>query len=129
MSNGSLANQMIEQAMANWPVLLALFLVVVSIHEYIVYPFYTSPLANVPGPKMYAATKWWMVWTNFTNTRTKTIHELHQKYGPVVRIGPNELVFSGEEPMKVIYGAGTVFSKTEFYNLFLAYSPIMLNLR
>jgi hypothetical protein len=123
MSSGSIANQAIEKAMANWPVLLGLVLVATAINEFIVYSFYTSPLANVPGPKMYAVTKWWMVWTYFTNKRTKTIHKLHQKYGPVVRVGPNELVFSGQEPMKVIYGAGAVFSKTEFYNLFVAYSP------
>ena len=122
MSSGSFVNEVIAKATANWPVLLGLVLLVTAINEFIVYPFYTSPLANVPGPKMYAVTKWWMVWTNFTNKRTKTIHKLHQKYGPVVRVGPNELAFSGEEPMKVIYGAGTVFSKPEFYNLFVAYS-------
>jgi len=106
---------------ANWPVILGLTLLVYAINEFIIDPFYTSPLARIPGPKMYAATKWWVTWLNFTEKRTKTIHEMHKKYGNIIRIAPNELHFSGEEAMKVIYGAGTVFSKPAFYDLFVAY--------
>jgi hypothetical protein len=60
------------------------------------------------------------MWLNFTGKRTKTLHEMHKKYGNIIRIAPYELHLSGEEPMKVIYGAGTVFSKPAFYNLFVA---------
>jgi hypothetical protein len=100
---------------------LGIAIVIALINEYIIYPFYTSPLANIPGPKLNAMTKWRMVWIDFSGRRTLTIHEWHQKYGHVVRIGPNELAFAGEEPMKTIYGAGTSFYKPAFYNLFIAY--------
>src|SRR5579862_2074966 len=110
-----------SKAVANWPIILGFTLLIAFVHEYIIYPFYTSPLAGVPGPKLNAMTKWWMMWIDYSKKRTLTIHEMHKKYGPVVRITPNELAFTGEEPMKVIYGAGTSFSKPAFYDLFIAY--------
>jgi hypothetical protein len=113
--------QLLHSAIQNWKYMLGVAIVIALINEYIIYPFYTSPLANIPGPKLNAMTKWRMVWIDFSGRRTLTIHEWHQKYGLVVRIGPNELAFAGEEPMKTIYGAGTSFYKPAFYNLFIAY--------
>jgi hypothetical protein len=114
-------SQIVQAAIKNWQVVLAVTLVIAIVNNYIIYPFYTSPLANVPGPKLNAMTKWYQVYIDFTKKRTLYIHSLHEKYGPVVRIGPNELSFTGEEPMKVIYGAGTSFYKPHFYDLFIAY--------
>ena len=114
-------SQIVQAAIKNWQVVLAVGFLVAVVNEYIIYPFYTSPLANVPGPKLNAMTKWYQIYIDFTKKRTLYIHSLHQKYGPVVRIGPNELSFTGEEPMKVIYGAGTSFYKPNFYDLFIAY--------
>jgi hypothetical protein len=116
-----LTTQIAQATLKNWQIVFAVALVIAAVNEFIVYPFYTSPLANVPGPKMHAITKWWLVWTDFTKKRAAEIHKLHLQYGPVVRIGPNELAFTGEEPMRTIYGAGTSFYKPEFYNLFVAY--------
>jgi hypothetical protein len=114
-------SQIVQAAIKNWQIVLTVTLVIAIVNNYIIYPFYTSPLANVPGPKLNAMTKWRQVYADFTKKRTLYIHSLHQKYGPVVRIGPNELSFTGEEPMKVIYGAGTNFYKPQFYDLFIAY--------
>jgi hypothetical protein len=113
--------QLLHSAIQNWKYVLGFAIAIALVNEYIIYPFYTSPLANIPGPKLNAMTKWRMVWIDFSGRRTLTIHEWHQKYGQVVRIGPNELAFAGEEPMKTIYGAGTSFYKPAFYNLFIAY--------
>ena len=49
--------------------------------------------------------------------RTSTIHHLHQKYGSVVRIGPQELSFSDPEIIKEIYSQQTVFLKAPVYEL------------
>jgi hypothetical protein len=113
--------QLVQAAIKNWQIVLGVTLLIAAINEYIIYPFFTSPLANVPGPKLLAMTKWAMIWVDFTKKRTLYIHSLHEKYGPVVRVGPNELVFTGDEPMRTIYGAGTSFYKPAFYNLFVAY--------
>lgn len=43
------------------------------------------------------------------------IGRAHQKYGPVIRVGPNELSFSNPNALKVIYGHGTRLPKSDFY--------------
>lgn len=47
------------------------------------------------------------------------MHKLHKKYGPVVRIAPNEVSFASLEAVKEIYASGgSGYDKTEFYDLF-----------
>jgi hypothetical protein len=42
---------------------------------------------------------------------------LHRKYGPLVRIAPNTVSVSNPGAINTIYGIGTKFSKSPFYNL------------
>lgn len=39
------------------------------------------------------------------------IHELHEKYGPIVRIGPNLLDIDMPEVNKTVYGSDTNWRK------------------
>lgn len=82
---------------------------------------FLSPLSKVPGPKIAALTKWWIIYHEFNGDRTTTIHTLHQKYGSVVRVSPNEVSFTSPEGVKAIYGAGSTFPKSHFYDLFQYY--------
>ncbi|KAI6714736.1 tfdA family oxidoreductase [Diplocarpon mali] len=50
--------------------------------------------------------------------RTCTIHQLHQKYGPVVRLGLNEVSLNSPTALKSIHGAGSGFERTSFYRMF-----------
>ncbi|KAL3424538.1 cytochrome P450 [Phlyctema vagabunda] len=55
----------------------------------------------------------------YTAGRREYIHALHEEYGPVVRLGPNEVSFSSGEAIKEIYtSGGGGYDKTEFYSLF-----------
>ncbi|KAJ5660932.1 uncharacterized protein N7484_000304 [Penicillium longicatenatum] len=45
--------------------------------------------------------------------------EVHRKYGPIVRIGPNELSFASPEAAVDIFRTGRRFHKTDFYTTFL----------
>jgi hypothetical protein len=80
-----------------------------------------SPLAKIPGPKLAALTHWWIIYHEFNGDRTVTIHKLHEKYGPVVRVSPTEVSFTNPEGVKDIYGAGSTFPKSHFYDLFMYY--------
>ncbi|KAL2062017.1 hypothetical protein VTL71DRAFT_6283 [Oculimacula yallundae] len=75
----------------------------------------------IPGPKSYAITKWRLAYDDWQGTRTQTIHRLHQQYGPVVKIGPNELSFNSVTALKTIYGAGSGFERASFYRMFDVY--------
>ncbi|KAH8803588.1 cytochrome protein [Xylogone sp. PMI_703] len=81
-----------------------------------------SPLARIPGPKSFAWTKFRLAYEDYKGTRTRTIHQLHQKYGPVVRVGPNEVSFNSVTALRQIYGAGSQFGRPRsFYRMFDIY--------
>ncbi|KAI9818759.1 MAG: hypothetical protein M1827_007579 [Pycnora praestabilis] len=80
-----------------------------------VYPWVFSPLKNIPGPWYAVYTKWWLVYKTVKGVRALTIHELHEKYGPWVRVAPNEVSTSDGEAIIPIYGVNSNYVKTDFY--------------
>jgi hypothetical protein len=78
-------------------------------------------LRRIHGPPLYALTRWRLAFDDYTGTRTRKIHALHAQYGPVVRIGPNEISFSSLSALQIIYGAGSGFERTSFYRMFDVY--------
>ncbi|THX67361.1 putative P450 monooxygenase [Aureobasidium pullulans] len=90
-------------------------------YHLVIEPLYLNPKSKIPGPKSYALTKWRLALEDFQGTRTVTIHALHQKYGPIVRVGPNEIHFNSLNALRTIYGAGSGFERTWFYRMFDAY--------
>lgn len=79
----------------------------------------SSPLWKAPGPLLSRFSSLVLRWHEFRAERTLYIHSLHEKYGPSVRISPNEMSFTSYEGIKEIYGSmGSGYEKTNFYNLF-----------
>jgi hypothetical protein len=85
----------------------------------IISPLFKLP--EIPGPKTYAVTQWQLAYDEWKGIRTRTIHQIHQKYGPVVRVGPNEISCNSLSALKTIYGAGSGFERTSFYRMFDVY--------
>lgn len=52
-----------------------------------------------------------------------TITKMHEKYGEVVRLGPNDLSFNSPSAVATIYKAGRHLPKTAFYDGFTAFNP------
>ncbi|KAF6824932.1 l-ascorbate oxidase [Colletotrichum musicola] len=69
-----------------------------------VYNVYFHPLRHYPGPRLWAASRlpWNLV--NLKGNLAFRIRELHEKYGPVVRIAPDELSYTSSVAWKKIYG-------------------------
>jgi hypothetical protein len=84
-------------------------------------PLVFSPLKNIPGPKTFALTKWRLAYEDWKGTRTRTIDQLHRQFGPVVRIGPNEISFNSLNALRTIYGPGSRYGRTSFYRMFDVY--------
>lgn len=82
---------------------------------FLLYPWCISPLRKIPGPWWAGYTKWWLVYKTWMGVRAKTIHDLHLKYGPWVRVAPNEISTADSEAIIPIYGINSDFVKTEFY--------------
>ncbi|KAI0166095.1 cytochrome P450 [Xylariaceae sp. FL1272] len=82
----------------------------------------SSELRAIPGPRITLFTSWILKYHEFHARRTAYIHNLHLRYGPVVRVGPNEVSFASLQGIKEIYGSGgSGYDKTEFYDLFRVY--------
>ncbi|KAM0466389.1 hypothetical protein ACHAP7_012294 [Fusarium lateritium] len=88
----------------------------------VIYNLFLHPLRNFPGPLLMRATRLPYAYKVITGTLPFEILNLHNEYGNVVRVAPNELVFLGEESWKDIMRYRTrglpEFSKPRFF-----YSP------
>ena len=106
---------------------VALLTVAAFVLAYLLYQIvdslFLSPLARsrIPGPKLFALTGLRLAYEDYKGDRSRTFLKLHQKYGPVVRVGPNEVIFNSTSALRSIYGAGSGFERTDFYRPFDVY--------
>ncbi|KAA1467276.1 cytochrome P450 [Dentipellis sp. KUC8613] len=117
------------------PVLLALLLVpplpAYALHapllpSYTLYPFFLAlsialyrlspwhPLAAIPGPPLARLTKFWAMYITHTGAQHRTYRALHARYGPLVRVGPNELSAAAPDAVVSVLGA-TGLPKGRYY--------------
>jgi hypothetical protein len=58
-------------------------------------------------------------YNEFTGNRRVFVQNLHQRYGAVVRLAPNEVSFATYDAVKEIYASGgSGYDRTEFYSAF-----------
>lgn len=69
-----------------------------------VYNLYFHPLSSYPGPKLWAIAEVPCALMMVSGEAHKQTLELHKKYGPVVRLGPNWLSYSHPEAFPQIAG-------------------------
>jgi hypothetical protein len=78
-----------------------------------------SPLAKIPGPPISAITSIRLVLAELVGHRRLYVHQLHLRYGPVVRLSPHEVSFSSPRAVKEIYmSEGSGYDRTEYYDIF-----------
>ncbi|RYP44053.1 hypothetical protein DL768_009447 [Monosporascus sp. mg162] len=70
----------------------------------ILYNIFLHPLRSFPGPFLYRASPIPRCYCLLRGELTFRVAELHAKYGPIVRIGPDELAFSDPQAWRDIYG-------------------------
>ncbi|KAH9023771.1 putative P450 monooxygenase [Lactarius pseudohatsudake] len=71
----------------------------------ILYNLYFHPLSHFPGPKIAACSRLWLAYREVIKGESlgDLRVELHQKYGEIVRLTPNELHFSNPAAYNDIY--------------------------
>ena len=69
-----------------------------------IYNVYFHPLSKFPGPKSRAASEWPYFFSLINGTGPQDMLEMHNQYGPVVRVSPEELSFVRPSAFKDIYG-------------------------
>ncbi|KAI9369265.1 cytochrome P450 [Aspergillus egyptiacus] len=87
--------------------------------RYLIRPLFFSPLSKIPNAHFTSPLSGrWIESIRRAGNEVLTIHALHRKYGPVVRLGPDELSINSLEGLRVIYTGA--FEKHSLYrDLFL----------
>ncbi|KAK4159985.1 hypothetical protein QBC43DRAFT_246406 [Cladorrhinum sp. PSN259] len=98
--------------------ILLLLVVVIILYPlsralYNVSPFH--PLSKIPGPKVWAATRFPFINSLLRGKMVHDIQRLHSLYGPIVRIAPDEVTFSHPSAWADIFSAERDFIKDEVW--------------
>ncbi|KAH6615956.1 cytochrome P450 [Chaetomium sp. MPI-SDFR-AT-0129] len=72
--------------------------------SYLFYNVFLHPLRAYPGPLVMRATRWGHSIRHMRGTLPFDVLALHKRYGPVVRIAPDELAFADPRAWKDIMG-------------------------
>ena len=105
------------------PVAVGSFLLLYLVYKYIIYPTFFSPLSKIPNAHWSAPiSPIWILWRRYAFSENAAIHTAHLNYGPIVRLGPNDIsVNCVDEGIKTI-GA---FEKPDWYpNAFFNYGYV-----
>ncbi|KAF2678098.1 cytochrome P450 4A10 [Lentithecium fluviatile CBS 122367] len=83
-----------------------------------VYRIYFHPLAHIPGPLLPKLTSLWLHYHAYIGDEATCVHQLHLKYGPSVRVAPNEVDISDADAVQPIYISKGGFPKAPCYGNF-----------
>ena len=101
-------------------ILVLLALSFASLIALALYRIFFSPLSSLPGPWYAAISDLWIVTHIVRLQQCRTVQSLFEKYGPVVRIGPNKVAFRDITSMRSVYCVQK-FDKSTYYKSFLTY--------
>ncbi|KAH9219468.1 cytochrome P450 monooxygenase [Leptodontidium sp. 2 PMI_412] len=75
----------------------------------VIWRLYFSPISHFPGPRLAALTYWYEFYYDLIQRGRflYKIQELHDQYGPIIRINPHELHVSDPDFYHTIYAGGS----------------------
>jgi hypothetical protein len=97
--------------------LLAVSAIVAFLASTVVYRIFFHSLSNVPGPPLARITKLWLVWQLRKGKSHILMPALHKRYGPIVRITPDQVLVCSQDVVRQAYSAGTKFTKGSWYQV------------
>lgn len=80
-----------------------------------IYRIYFHPLSHIPGPLIAKITSLWLMSKTYVGVEASTLQRLHRKYGPVMRISPNEVDIADGAVLQDIYVDKGGFLKAPYY--------------
>ena len=76
-------------------------------------PVFISPLSKIPNAHFTSSLPFWIWWKRRTGFESRSIFAAHQKHGPIIRLGPNEVSVASLDGLRQIYTGG--FDKDPWY--------------
>jgi hypothetical protein len=63
-----------------------------ALYRFVVAPVFISPLAKIPAAHPTSSfSPAWILWTRWCSRENATVLDAHERLGPLVRLGPNEI--------------------------------------
>lgn len=96
----------------SWSLLGLLYLVVLYVRR-----VYFHPLSKFPGPRLAALSRWYEFYFDVIKggTLIKQFPALHQQYGSIVRISPEQLHVNDPEFYREVYNQQTNYFKAPYF--------------
>lgn len=76
---------------------------------------YLHGLHHIPGPILASLTDIWRTVVVWKRRPERMQIQLHERYGPVVRLGPKPVSVANPHAIKIIYALKADFVKSDFY--------------
>ncbi|KAH8908565.1 cytochrome P450 [Coniochaeta sp. PMI_546] len=98
---------------------------------YYLFPYFVTyrHLRKIPAPFPAQFTNFWLLYTTRRGRRYLTVHDVHKKLGPVVRIQPNHVSVADDNAIQAILGHGNGMLKSSFYDAFVSIQRGIFNTR
>ncbi|KAH8591216.1 cytochrome P450 oxidoreductase [Bisporella sp. PMI_857] len=87
-----------------------------SLVGWVIYTRYFHPLAAIPGPFFASISRLWIALQLKGGDFEVKQRVLHAKYGPIIRIAPNEVAISDPAALKTIYGIKSGYTKVRSFS-------------
>lgn len=100
------------------PLVLLFALLAALFFSLCAYRVLRHPLSHIPGPLLPKITSLWLYYHAFVGDEATVIHKLHARYGPLVRVSPNEIDISDADAVGPIYISKGGFPKAPCYSNF-----------
>jgi hypothetical protein len=100
---------------------LCLVLFLLRALGYVIYYRFFHPYTHYPGPVLASITSIWYFRAVRYGRGEDFQLAIHKKYGPFVRISPDQIQIMDPAAIETIYGPKNVFKKSEFYEGFNAH--------
>jgi len=63
-----------------------------AIYHFVLYPLLVSSLSKIPAAHPFAPlSQLWITYVRKSGCENRTVHAAHQRLGPIIRLGPNEI--------------------------------------
>lgn len=99
--------------------LLVISAVITFLSYIVTYRLFFHPLCTVPGPCLARLTKLWLIWHARRGKNHILMPALHKRYGPIVRITPDQVLVCDGDAIRIAYGAATKFTKGSWYRKYI----------
>ncbi|KAF2445759.1 cytochrome P450 [Karstenula rhodostoma CBS 690.94] len=98
-----------------WTFVFLLLAFVVYYSGWIIYTRTLHPLASIPGPLWPSISRTWLMWRMHVGDFEIELRKIHDQYGPLVRIAPDEVSSGVPAEIPDIYRMQKPLEKTVWY--------------